>query len=327
MTEAATIPARARAPRGDGPVAVAWRRLKKKRLAMTALVILAVLYAAGLFAPLVATHPYTETDLAQTQKPPSGQHWFGTDRLGRDLYSRVLFSMQTTAIITVITVLSGSLILGVSLGLVGGYFRGWIDTVLSRVGELISSFPDILLVLLLAATLRPRFLDIARWVEDTWGIKGIVASGVVDFVMLAVVFLPMSWFGTFRLVRGQVLAVREADYVQAAKATGASTGRILFTHVLPNVIGPIIVSASFSLGSIAGSEAVLSFIGLGVQPPRPSLGTMLSDVNLRSSGAGVSILRDHPEQLIFPALAVWLFIFCWNLLGDALTDVFNPKSR
>ncbi len=327
MTEAATIPASGRTAKGDGPLAVAWRRLKKKRLAMAAVVILVILYAAGIFAPLVATHHYAQTDLTQTQKAPSGKHWFGTDRLGRDLYSRVLYSVQTTAIITIITVLSGSLVLGVSLGLVGGYFRGWIDTVLSRVGELISSFPDILLILLLAATLRPRFLGIARWVEDTWGLKGMVASGVVDFVMLAVVFLPMSWFGTFRLVRGQVLAVREADFVQAAKATGASTKRVLFTHVLPNVIGPIIVSASFGVGAIAGSEALLSFIGLGVQPPRPSLGTMLSDVNLRSSGAGVSILRDHPEQLIFPALAVWLFIFCWSLLGDALTDVFNPKSK
>jgi ABC-type dipeptide/oligopeptide/nickel transport system permease subunit len=313
--------------RSRGPVALTWERFRRKKLAMACLILVAVLYLAGAFAPLLSTHPYSQTDLAQTQKAPSTEHWFGTDRLGRDIYSRTLYGMQTTVILTVISVLSGSILLGVTLGLVSGYFRGWTDALLQRVGEVTAAFPSTLLIILLAATLRPRFLDMARAVEDSTGITGIVRSGVVDFVILTVVFLPLSWFGMMRLVRGQVLALRESEYVQAARAIGASTWRILFAHIMPNVLGPIIVSVSFSLGTIAGSEIFLSFLGLGVQPPRPSLGGMMSELPLRGGSGFVSILRDHPEQLLFPGMAIFLFLFCWALIGDALTDVFNPRSR
>ena len=310
-----------------GPVALAWVRLRRKKLAMICLVLVVLLYVAGTFAPLLSTHPYSQTDLTHTQKAPSAKHWFGTDRLGRDIYSRTLYGAQTTVILTVISVLSGSILLGVTLGLLSGYFRGWLDALLMRAGEVVSAFPSVLLIILLAATLRPRFLEIARGIEDSTGISGIVRSGVVDFVILTVVFLPLSWFGMTRLVRGQVLSIRESEYVQSARAVGASTWRILFAHILPNVIGPIIVSASFSLGTIAGSEIFLSFLGLGVQPPRPSLGGMMSDLPLRGGSGFVSILRDHPEQLLFPGTAIFLFLFCWALIGDALTDVFNPRTR
>ncbi len=315
------------APAGKGPLALAWARFRKKRLAMACLIIVGVMYLAGIFAPLVATHSYSETDLTATQKAPSAEHWFGTDRAGRDIYSRVLWGIQTTVILTVIAVLSGGLVLGVTLGLAAGYFRGRFDSVLMRLGEITSSFPEALLMILLAATLRPRFLDIARSIEDSTGFTGIVRSGVVDFVILSVVFLPLSWFSMTRLVRGQVLALRESEYVQSARAVGASTPRILFKHILPNVLGPVIVSVSFGFGAIAGSEFFLSFLGLGVQPPRPSLGSMIADVPLRGGSSAVSVLRDHPEQLLFPGAAVFLFLFCWAMIGDALTDAFNPRSR
>ncbi len=312
---------------GKGPFALAWSRFRRKRIAMACLVILVLLYAAGIFAPFLETHSYSATDLSQTQAAPNAEHWFGTDRAGRDIFSRVLWGVQTTAILTIITVLSGSILLGVTIGLAAGYWRGKFDTVVMRVGELAASFPDALLVILLAATLRPRILEIVRGVEDSTGFSGLVRSGVVDFVLLAIVFLPLSWFGMTRLVRGQVLALRQSEYVQAARAIGASTPRILFTHILPNVIGPIIVSVSFGFGAIAGSEFFLSFLGLGVQPPRPSLGVMVADVPLRGGSSALSVLRDHPEQLLFPGGAVLLFLFCWALIGDALTDVFNPRTK
>jgi ABC-type dipeptide/oligopeptide/nickel transport system permease subunit len=303
-----------------------WARFRKRRLAFVSLIIITVIYALGILAPVIQTHDYQETNLLRTQQGPSTENWLGTDRAGRDLYTRVVWGIQTTVIITIASFVTGSLLLGVSMGLVAGYFRGWIDAIIMRIGEVVSAFPDILLVILLAATLRPRIVDFARNIEDNTGISGLVSSGIVDYVVIGIALLPLSWFGMMRLVRGQVLALREAEYVEAARAMGTSTPRLLFRHILPNVVSPIIVSVSFGIGAIALSEVVLSFFGLGVQPPRPSLGVMIGEVTARG-GASVSVLRDHPEQLLAPIIVVWLLIFCWNIVGDALNDVLNPRAR
>jgi ABC-type dipeptide/oligopeptide/nickel transport system permease subunit len=303
-----------------------WGRFRKRKLAFASLMIVTFIYLLGIFAPVIKTHDYQSTNLAQTQQGPSAENWLGTDRLGRDIYTRVVWGIQTTVIITITTFITGSLFLGVTMGLVSGYFRGWIDAMIMRVGEVISAFPDILLIILLAATLRPRIVQFARDIEDSTGISGLVSSGIVDYVVIGIALLPLSWFGMMRLVRGQVLALREAEYVQAARAMGTPTPRILFRHILPNVVSPIIVSVSFGIGAIALSEVILSFFGLGVQPPRPSLGVMIGEVTARG-GASVSVLRDHPEQLLAPIVVVWLLIFCWNIVGDALNDVLNPRAR
>ncbi len=293
---------------------------------MFALSALAFIYLVGAFAPAIDTHGYTDTDLTRTQEGPDTQNILGTDRLGRDTYSRLVWGIQTTAIVTLTTILTGSLVLGVTLGLIAGYFRGAADTFVSRLGELVSAFPDILLVLLLAATVRPRVLDWFRSIEDSTGVTGLISTGFADFLVIGFALLPLSWFGTMRLVRGQVLQIRESDYVEAARAMGTSTPRILFRHILPNIISPVIVTASFGLGAVAGAEIILGFLGLGVQPPRPSLGVLIAEATGRGSTA-VSTLTQHPEQLLAPIAVVWLLIFSWNILGDALTDVFNPRSR
>ncbi|MBP39137.1 MAG: ABC transporter permease [Dehalococcoidia bacterium] len=303
-----------------------WANFRRRRLAFISLILVAFIYLLGIFAPVIQTHDYQETNLRRTQQGPSTENWFGTDRAGRDLYTRVVWGIQTTVIITVTSFATGSLLLGVTIGLVAGYFRGWVDAVIMRVGEVVSAFPDILLIILLAATLRPRIVEFARSVEDSTGMSGLVSSGIVDYVVIGIALLPLSWFGMMRLVRGQVLVLREAEYVEAARAMGTSTPRILFRHILPNVVSPIIVSVSFGIGAIALSEVVLSFFGLGVQPPRPSLGVMIGEVTARG-GASVSVLRDHPEQLLAPIIVVWLLIFCWNIVGDALNDVLNPRAR
>ncbi|MBI2965554.1 MAG: ABC transporter permease, partial [Chloroflexi bacterium] len=304
-----------------GPFRRAISRLVRKKVAMVALVIIVALYLAGIFAPFVAPRDYNQTDLRNVRKGPSAEHWLGTDSLGRDILSRVIWGIQTTVIITGIGLVTGSLILGVTLGLIAGYRGGLVDAAIARVGEVVAAFPDVLLIILLAATLRPRIVEWARSIEDATGIGGIVSSGVVDYFVVGVALLPLSWFGMMRLVRGQVLYLRKMPFVDAARGAGVSTTRILFVHLLPNSLGPIIVSASFGLGAVAGSEVFLSFLGLGVQPPRPSLGAMISDVSGRGAGS-VSVLRNHPEQLLAPIAVVWLLIFCWNLLGDALNDVF-----
>ena len=311
---------------GHSPFRAALARLARKKLAMAALTVIVLLYLAGIFAPLIAPHDYSETNLLRTQEGPSGEYLLGTDRLGRDILSRVLWGVQTTVIITVIGIVTGSLVLGVTMGLAAGYFRGRVDAVIMRIGEVVAAFPDVLLIILLAATLRPRIVEWAWGIEDALGIGGLVSSGVVDYVVVGVALLPLSWFGMMRLVRGQALWLREAQFVDAARAIGVSTPRMLFFHLLPNALGPIIVTATFGLGAVAGSEVFLSFLGLGVQPPHPSLGVMIADVTGRGS-ASVSVLRNHPEQLLAPITVVWLLIFCWNLLGDALNDAFNPRTR
>ncbi len=300
--------------------------LLNKKVAVSVIVVLVIVYVVGLFAPLIAPYSYSETDLMNTQSGPTLDHIFGTDRLGRDIFTRIIWGIQTTVIITIVGLITGSLILGVSLGLVAGYFRGKADAIITRTGEVLAAFPDILLIIILAATLRPRIVDFARNIEDISGINGIVSSGIVDFAVIGIALLPLSWFGMMRLVRGQVLSVGQREYVQAARIAGASNARILFRHILPNVIGPIIVSASFGLGAVAGTEVFLSFLGLGVQPPHPSLGIMIADVTGRGASS-VSVLKNHPEQILAPIAVVWILIFCWNLLGDALTDIFNPRSK
>ena len=281
----------------------------------------------GILAPVIQTHDYQQTNVSKSQHGPDSENWLGTDIQGRDIYSRVVWGIQTTIIITITTFVTGSLFLGVTMGLVAGYFRGWIDAIIMRIGEVISAFPDILLIILLAATLRPLVVEIARDIEDSTGISGLVSSGVVDYLVIGIALLPLSWFGMMRLVRGQVLALREAEYVEAARAMGTSTPRILFRHILPNVVSPVIVAVSFGIGGIALSEVILSFFGLGVQWPRPSLGLMIGEVTARSGSSSVSVLRDHPEQLLAPIVVVWLMIFCWNIIGDALNDVLNPRAR
>ena len=312
--------------RGRSPFRAALSRLVRKKLAMASLTVIVLLYFAGIFAPLIAPHDYSETNLLRTQEGPSAEYLLGTDRLGRDILSRVLWGVQTTVIITVIGIVTGSLVLGVTMGLAAGYFRGRVDAVIMRFGEVVAAFPDVLLIILLAATLRPRIVEWAWGIEDALGIGGLVSSGVVDYVVVGVALLPLSWFGMMRLVRGQALWLRESQFVDAARAIGVSTPRMLFFHLLPNALGPIIVTATFGLGAVAGSEVFLSFLGLGVQPPHPSLGVMIADVTGRG-GASVSVLRNHPEQLLAPIAVVWLLIFCWNLLGDALNDAFNPRTR
>ena len=249
------------------------------------------------------------------------EHIAGTDLKGRDVFSRVLWGIQNTVIITLVTILTGALLIGVSLGLISGYYGGRVDSIIMRIGELFASFPDILLVILLAATLRPRILNVVRWIEDNTLLDGLVKSGVADYLVISLALVSFSWVGMARLVRGQVLSLKSSQYVESAQATGASTSRILFIHLLPNAIGPIVVMVSMGMGTLIGTEIILSWLGLGIQPPRPSLGTMLLEAG------SISALRVVPWMLIAPGIVAWSLVLCWNLFGDAMSDVLNPSTR
>ncbi len=275
----------------------------------------------GIFAPLIAPYGYNEQDYQSIREAPTMEHIAGTDLKGRDVFSRVLWGIQNTVIITLVTILTGALLIGVSLGLISGYYGGRVDSIIMRIGELFASFPDILLVILLAATLRPRILNVVRWIEDNTLLDGLVKSGVADYLVISLALVSFSWVGMARLVRGQVLSLKSSQYVESAQATGASTSRILFIHLLPNAIGPIVVMVSMGMGTLIGTEIILSWLGLGIQPPRPSLGTMLLEAG------SISALRVVPWMLIAPGIVAWSLVLCWNLFGDAMSDVLNPSTR
>ena len=300
--------------------AISLRRLLRKKIGVTCLAIILLMYGSGILAPLVTPYGFNDQDLSITKQGPSVTHPFGTDRLGRDILTRIIYGLRTTVIITVVTLVTGSLAIGITMGLLAGYFGKLIDTVIMRVGEVSSAFPEIFLVLIIVSTFKA---PITRWVREVEDVVGfdIVALGVVDYLVLSLALAIFSWFGMARLVRGQVLQARENQYVEAARSIGASTPRILSKHVLPNVMGPVIVMVSAGLAGIAGSEIFLSFLGIGIQPPTPSLGLMIFE------NGSISVLRSDPHLLLFPVLTLALLLFTFNLLGDAVNDAFNPRAR
>ena len=284
---------------------------------MVCILALVVLYTCGIFAECVSPYGYTDQDYSSILQSPNSDHWAGTDRTGRDVLTRTLWVVQNTLILTVVAMLTGGLVIGLTLGLVAGYMGGKTDGVIMRVGEVFASFPDILLVIILAATLRPRILELARWLEDTTALEGIVRTGVVDYFVVSFALVAFGWVGMARLVRGQILALRETDYIQSARAIGASTKRILFMHLLPNCISVIVVTVSMGMGALTGTEIVLSWLGLGIQPPRPSLGTMLL-------GAGnIGTLRDTPWELLVPGLAAFIMVVAWNFAAPGARPIYD----
>ena len=300
--------------------AISIRRLLRKKIGVTCLVIIALMYGSGIFAPLVTPYGYNDQDLSNTKQSPSLTHPFGTDRLGRDNLTRIIYGLRTTVIITVATLATGSLALGITLGLVAGYFGRLVDTFIMRIGEVSSAFPEIFLVLIIVSTFKPPITRWVRTVEDLVGFD-ILSLGVVDYLVLSLALAIFSWFGMARLVRGQVLQARENQYVEAARSIGASTPRILLRHLLPNVMSPVIVTVSAGLAAVAGSEVLISFLGIGIQPPTPSLGLMIFE------NGSISVLRSDPHLLLFPVLTLSLLLFTFNLLGDAVADAFNPRAR
>ncbi|MCH8185433.1 MAG: ABC transporter permease [Chloroflexi bacterium] len=307
--------------KSKGHLSRAFARLMRKKVAVACLMTLAIVYSAGIFAAAISPYGYRDQDYTAIRKPPSLQHWAGTDLKGRDVLTRTLWGIQNTVIITVVVMATGGLVIGVTLGLVSGYFGRRVDSVIMRTGEVFSSFPEILLMIILAATLRPRILEWVRWVEDHTFLDGLVRTGVVDYFVISIALVSFGWISMARLVRGQVLYLKETQFVESAKAIGASTPRILFGYLLPNAISPIVVTVSMSMGALIGTEIILSFLGLGIQPPRPSLGTMLLEAG------SLSALREVPWMLLAPSIVAWTLVLAWNLLGDALNDVLNPRTR
>ncbi len=297
-----------------------FKRIRKRKLITACVAVILVLYGAGIVSQWVSPYSYREQNLERVTESPSRDHIFGTDRLGRDVFTRVLFSLRTTFIVTAAVVFTGGLVFGVGLGLLAGYKGGITDTIIMRVGETFSLIPGFLLLILISATVRPRWEEFVRGVADTTGMQFLVSEGISDFVLIFGALSLFYWLGTARLIRSQVLALREQDYILAARTLGASTPRILFRHLLPNLMGLILVGLTAGLGSIAGSEIALTFLGLGIQPPHPSFGAMIYDAgNIRT-------IQAYPHLLLIPGAVIALLMYAFNLLGDALIEMINPKK-
>jgi peptide/nickel transport system permease protein len=307
------------APGGVSQGRMVWQRLRRKRLAMLSMFVILVIYTGGIFAGVLAPYSYRAQNLDRGLEGPSADHWFGTDRIGRDMFSRVLYSARTTLIVTAAVVLSGSLIIGNVLGLLAGYRGGWVDSVIMRVGEVFASLPGLPMLILINAAMGPRVTEWARWVEAHTPLDGLVASGAHSYFTIFVAFSLFFWVGTARIIRAQVLQLRERDFVMAARSLGAPTSRIIWQHLLPNVAFLIILSVSATLGAVAGSEILLTWFGVGIQPPAPSFGAMLFE------GSGARTFQAHPHLLLVPGLFVTLLLFAFNLLGDALNDAFRGR--
>ena len=319
--------------RSKGHLSRAWSRLIRKKIAVVCMATIVLVYSLGLLAAWVAPYDYQEQDYTVIRKPPSIElssgltgiwtksHFAGTDRAGRDVFTRVLWGVQNTVLLTFVAMITGALPLGLSLGLISGYFGKKVDSVIMRGGEVAAVFPEFFLVIIIAATMGPRIRGWVIWVEDNTFLDGLVKSGFVDYFVISVALVSFGWIGLARLVRGQILVLKETQHVEAARAIGASTPRILFLHLLPNAISPIVVSVSMGMGVFIGTEIFLSWIGLGIQPPRPSLGRMLLE------GGNIGTLQNEPWMLLAPGAVAWLLLLSWNLLGDALNDVLNPRTR
>ena len=257
-----------------------------------AIVILAVL--AALFGPVLAPYDPADQELALRLEGPTGLHWFGLDELGRDIFARVLSGARISLMVGLVVV-GVSATIGIAMGSVAGYFGGRVDEAISRLMDILLAFPGLLLAIAMVAVLGPSLTN----------------------VILALTLI--GWVGYARLVRGQVLRAREFEFVQAARALGASTTRILTRHIVPTALPAVTVQATLGMGGAILAEASLSFLGLGVQPPTPSWGTMLS--------YGKAHLLEAPHLTIFPGLAIAVLVLGFNFLGDGLRDALDPATR
>jgi oligopeptide transport system permease protein len=272
----------------------AWRRLQQNKAAIISFYMIILIMLAAVVGPWVSPYSYSDQSLIMQNQPPSLEHWFGTDNLGRDLLTRCLYGARISLAVGVFATLI-SLTIGVLFGGIAGFWGGKVDNMMMRVVDIFYAIPLLLWVILLMVILKPGLQNI------------LIAIGVT------------YWLSMARIVRGQVLSLKEQDYILAARTIGASNRRIILRHLIPNAIGPILVTATFNIPQAIFTEAFLSFIGLGVGAPQASWGMLASDA--------LGGLRSFPYQLFFPAMAICLTMLAFNFLGDGLRDALDPRLR
>lgn len=284
--------------KGSSPWIEAWKRLRKQKSALFGLGMILFFILTGLLATVIAPEPYDVNHPIYNPenglKPPSSEHWFGTDDLGRDIFSRILFGARISLWVGFFSV-AGSIVIGTLLGLLAGFYGKWVDTIISRIFDIMLAFPSILLAIAIVTVLGPSLFN----------------------ALLAIAIINIPTYG--RLVRSRVLSVKEEEYITAARVIGMSGSRILFQHVLPNCLAPIIVQGTLGIATAIIEAAALSFLGLGAQAPQPEWGKMLSDAR--------PYLTTAPWTMIFPGVAIMLTVLGFNLFGDGVRDALDPKLK
>lgn len=293
-----------------------WWQYSRNRLAVLGLVLVLGLFFTGIFAPVLAPFGYNDQNLDQVEQGPSLAHPLGTDELGRDQLSRIIWGART-AIIVAPSATFLAVALGLFFGAIAGYTGGWLDTLIMRVADVLFAFPGILFALLIAATLQPR---IESWLKGMDLTRGLARSGYSEFLVVILALSIVGWPGMARLVRGQILSLKQQDYVEAARSIGASPWRIIRHHLLPNATAPVIVAVSMGMGGAIVAEATLSFLGIGIQPPTASWGRMIID----NYAFWRKALPIAFVLVWLPGLIVGAMGAAFNFIGDGLNDALNP---
>lgn len=271
-----------------------FKRLLSNKVAMGACIVLVVLVVLAVFAPWIAPYGYEEMDHSALNSGPSMEHWFGTDALGRDVFSRLIYGSKYSLSLGISASLL-SMFIAIIFGSLAGYYGGWADNLILRICDVLQSIPGLLLAIVMSAVLGSGFFNT---------ILAIAIGGIPS---------------TVRMVRSMVMSVRGSEYIEAAVSINSSPSRIMFKRILPNILSPIIVSVTMGIGSTIMVASSLSFLGLGIQPPLPEWGAMLS--------AGRSYITNYPHLVIFPGLFIFITCICANLFGDGLRDAMDPKLK
>jgi peptide/nickel transport system permease protein len=276
--------------------AIFWKRFRRSKAALVSLVFLVIVAGMAIFAPFVSPYDPNAVNLRARNLAPSSITWLGTDEIGRDIFSRLVYGGRISLSVGLISV-SIYVLIGGTLGAIAGFFGGAIDNLIMRIADVFLAFPFILLAITLASILGPS-------IEN-----------------LIVVIIVLAWPVPARLIRGEILSVRERDYITAARATGANNLRIIFRHMVPNAFAPLVVQATLAVAGIVLAEASLSYLGFGVRPPTPSWGNMLA------SAQSITVLRTMPWQWMPPGFAIFLTVLSINFVGDALRDALDPRLK
>ncbi|MGN7387349.1 nickel transporter permease [Sporosarcina sp. SAFN-015] len=292
-TPAAQIGQKRSSPRVEAYKAF-WRRLRKNKAAVVGGVLVLFFILIGIFGPYLTSMDPNSPQIANKLKPPSAEHWFGTDNYGRDIFTRIIHGMGITMKVGFFSVALGGVV-GVFLGIISGYYGGKLDTVIMRIMDILLAFPGILLALAIVSVL----------------------GGSLQNVIIAVGIFSVPAFA--RIVRGSTLTVRKLEYIDAIKALGAKDGRIIFKHILPNVLSPIIVQLTLRIATAVLTASGLAFLGLGAKPPTPEWGAMLSE--------GRAYMREAPHLVLFPGVMIVIVVLAFNIFGDGLRDALDPKMK
>ena len=271
-----------------------WRRLKKNKAAFVSLFIILFILLVAVLADVIAPYPYEKVDYSSSYAKPSAKHLLGADKLGRDILSRLIYGARQSLMLGVFAIMI-SLTFGIIIGSIAGYYGGWTDTLVMRALDIYSSIPMLLLCITLAAMMGASLRN------------AILAIGIANIPLPA------------RMIRASILSVREQEYIEAVRAINAGNRRIIVRHILPNSISPLIVSSTMSIGMNILAGAMLSFIGLGAQPPMPEWGTLISEAR--------DVMREHGELALYPGLCIMITVLAFNLLGDGLRDALDPRLK